>query len=863
MKRQMNFNWRLIMIYSFISVLVILLTACNLNTETAQPTSTPLPSPTSAPKVGSITGQVWEDLCKNYSRNAALPDGCILHDGDPDFLGDGKLGAGEAGIPSAQISLGKGICPSSGFSTTTTDMNGGFAFTGLEPGEYCVTATDPSSEMGLWTYPRDNEGRGVGFITITVRGGEVAENVNFGRDRMETLPTPEPTAAPTLPPCTDKASYIRDVSIPDGTRIDPGETFTKTWRLRNEGTCTWNTNYSIVFVSGYAMNAAPVTSLLGEVAPGSEVDITQSFTAPMQNGEYAGFWKLRNPEGDFFGIGTTGESPFWIQIIVGPRPEPEITEWRGEYYDNVEFKGDPVLVRNDEEIDFDWMSNAPDKDLPQDQFAVRWTRTLDFIDSIYRFTITMDDGGTLWVDDRLVIDEWKQEATREVSVDLELKKGEHEIMVEYFEAAGTAKVRMEWERLDETTYEGWKGRYWFNRTLDSEWALVREDEFIDFDWKFDSPAPGIPVDDFSISWERRIEFSSGTYNFYARSDDGLRVYVDDALVIDEWHISNGSELYETQLELTGEHDISIQYYERKQHAKVQFWWERNNEAPESSDDLYQVDEGILLQVNAPGVLENDSDPDGDALSAKLEENVANGKLTLNGDGSFEYQPDPGFTGKDRFQYRGNDGEKNSEVATVTITVLRVNNPPEAVEDSYSLSEDSVLTVPTKGVLSNDTDPDGDPLSAFLELEPENGDVILAVDGSFEYTPYPDFFGIDTFTYKANDGFDDSNVVLVTITISAVNDVPQSLDDQAVIENGETIEIDVLENDMGVGDQPLELVIETEPEHGSVEVIGTFISYTPKGSFLDVDSFTYKVTDVDGESSSATVIITKLIEGLMP
>jgi hypothetical protein len=611
------------------------------------------------------------------------------------------------------------------------------------------------------------------------------------------------------------------------------------------------------------MNAAPVTSLLGEVPPGSEVDIRQSFTAPMQNGEYASFWKLRNPEGDFFGIGTTGESPFWIQIIVGSRPEPEITEWRGEYYDNMEFRGDPVLVRNDEEIDFDWKSNAPDEDLPQDQFAVRWTRTLDFKDAIYRFSLTMDDGATLWVDDRLVIDEWKQGASREVSMDLELKKGEHEIVVEYFDAAGTATVRMEWEMLDEPTYEGWKGSYWFNKTLDSEWALVRDDETIDFDWKFESPALGIPVDDFSASWERRIEFTSGVYNFYARSDDGLRVYVDDALVIDEWHISNASELYETQLELTGEHEISIQYYERKQHAKVQFWWERKNEAPESSDDRYQVDEGRLLQVNAPGVLENDSDPDGDELTVNLEQNVANGELTLNEDGSFEYQPDPGFTGEDRFQYRSSDGEKNSAVATVTITVLRVNNPPEAVEDKYNLSEDGVLTVPGKGVLSNDMDPDGDPISALLELEPENGDIKLAADGSFEYTPNPDFYGIDTFKYKANDGFEDSNVVLVTITISPINDVPQALDDQAVIENGETIEIEVLKNDMGVGDQPLELVIEIEPEHGSVEVIGTLISYTPKGSFLDVDSFTYKVTDVDGESSSATVIITKLIEGLMP
>ena len=112
MKRRMNFNWRLIIIYSFISVVVLPLTACNLNTETPQPTITPLPSPTSAPEVGSITGRVWEDLCENYSRDDALPDGCILHDGDPDFIGNGEPEAGEGGLPSAQISLGKGVCPS-------------------------------------------------------------------------------------------------------------------------------------------------------------------------------------------------------------------------------------------------------------------------------------------------------------------------------------------------------------------------------------------------------------------------------------------------------------------------------------------------------------------------------------------------------------------------------------------------------------------------------------------------------------------------------------------------------------------------------------------------------------------------------
>jgi len=863
MKTQMNINWRWAATLSFILVFGTLLTACNLNGETSEPTITPMPSSTPVPSMGYISGLVWEDMCENYSQGDTPPAGCVVSGNEFDYVGNGVLEAGEIGIASALISLGEGVCPSEGLATTTTDGNGKFAFIGLEPGVYCVTAKDPISRMGLWTYPKDDEGEGVGHITITLSGGDIVENVNFGRDHVTALPTPEPTVVPTSPPCTDKASYVRDVSVPDGTRFDPGDSFTKTWRLRNEGTCTWTPNYSLVFVSGYSMQGPAVTHLPGQVPPGSEVDITNSFQAPMQDGEYAGFWKLRNSNNVLFGIGASGTSPFWIQIMVGPMPEPEITEWRGDYYDNVELEGDPVLVRNDEKIDFNWKSGSPDEDVPVDSFAVRWTRTLDFKEEIYRFHLIMDDGATLWVDDQLVIDEWKQGASREVTVDLELKKGEHDIKVEYFEAAGTASGRLWWEQLDEQTYEGWKGTYWFNKTLDSEWALVRDDERIDFDWKFESPALGIPVDDFSANWERSIEFEKGVYFFYAQSDDGLRVYVDEALVIDEWHISNGSELYEVELELSGTHDISIQYYERKQHAQVQFWWERKNETPVVMDDSYEVNEGTLLQVDAPGVLENDTDADGDLLSALLEVDVTNGTLTLSVDGSFEYNPDPGFIGEDRFQYRANDGQKNSEVVTVTISVILVNQAPAAVADNYDISEDSVLTVPGSGVLVNDNDPDGDPLTAILETDADHGVVELDEDGSFDYTPNPDYNGMDVFTYKANDGYEDSNVITVTITITPMNDVPEVVDDQAILENGAPIEIDVLENDIGIGDIPLELVIEGEPEHGSVEVIGNLLRYTPKDSFLVVDSFSYIVTDEDGENSTAIVIVTRLPEAFIP
>jgi VCBS repeat-containing protein len=813
--------------------------------------------------MASISGLVWDENCQNYSLDETLPSGCVLYGGDPDFIGNGVLEDGEAGISSVQISLGKGMCPSSGLAATTTDKNGRFSFASLEPGEYCVTVIDPTNRNFHWTYPKDAEGHGVGYFTISLNSGEAIENINFGLDRIETQPTPEPTAAPTSAPCVNQVGFIRDVSVPDGTRFDPGESFTKTWRFKNEGTCTWNSSYALVFISGYPMQAAYTNPLLGEISPGFEVDLSIEFQAPMEYGDYAGFWKLRDSEGNFFGIGSSGNSPLWVQISVGPVPEPEITEWRGEYFDNSELKGDPTLIRNDEEIDFDWKTGSPDKAISADSFSVRWTRTMEFDAGMVRFHLLMDDGAVLWVDDRLVIDEWKQGATREIELDLYLEKGDHDFKVEYYEAGSQSVVQFWWEELDELEFEGWKGTYWFNKSLDSSWALIREDEAVKFNWVFESPVLGIPVDAFSVQWEKSVEFEPGDYVFSAYADDGIRVYIDDAIVIDEWHRSNGSELYQTELQLSGTHELTVQYYEGPQHAKVLFEWERKNEVPEATDDDYSVDMNTLLFVDSPGVLANDADADGDPLVAVLEVDAINGTLVLNEDGSFEYAPDADFVGEDGFQYRVNDGQATSEIATVTIDVLLVNQRPQALEDNYEMDEDEVLTVPVKGVLANDNDADGHPITAVLEIAAEFGIVELAQDGSFVYTPDPDFNGVDTFTYKANDGYEDSEVALVTIVVASVNDVPQAEDDQATLENGVTIEIDVLKNDKGIGDSPIELAIELEPEFGDVEIIDGLVLYTPRGSFLDIDAFQYKVTDLDGESSVALVSVIRVDESFNP
>ena len=149
----------------------------------------------------------------------------------------------------------------------------------------------------------------------------------------------------------------------------------------------------------------------------------------------------------------------------------------------------------------------------------------------------------------------------------------------------------------------------------------------------------------------------------------------------------------------------------------------------------------------------------------------NGAVTLNGDGSVTFTPTSDFTGTGTFTYTIYDGNGGSSTATVTITVDAVADAPVAVADTYTVAEDTTLSIAASGVLGNDTDADGDTLTAAVVTTTANGTLTLNTNGSFSYVPNADFTGADTFTYKVNDGTADSNVVTVTINVTAANDPP--------------------------------------------------------------------------------------------
>jgi VCBS repeat-containing protein len=190
----------------------------------------------------------------------------------------------------------------------------------------------------------------------------------------------------------------------------------------------------------------------------------------------------------------------------------------------------------------------------------------------------------------------------------------------------------------------------------------------------------------------------------------------------------------------------------------------DNHVPQAGADAYIVDEDQTLTIPAPGVLGNDTDADGQGLTAQLVSGPSNGSLTLNPNGSFTYLPDANFNGSDNFTYDAYDGYDATN-ATVSITVTPVNDAPVAVEDAYSLKQNTPLVVTAPGVLGNDSDIDGDALQAVLVSGPFNGSLTLNPDGSFTYMPGTDFFGGDSFTYKANDGGLDSSPVTVMLYVT--------------------------------------------------------------------------------------------------
>ncbi len=251
--------------------------------------------------------------------------------------------------------------------------------------------------------------------------------------------------------------------------------------------------------------------------------------------------------------------------------------WRAEYFGNRDLSGSPALVRYDPAIDFDWENGSPDGAISADNFSIRWTRSLGFTPGAYRFYTSCDDGVRISVDGNRVVDAWQDQKLPNTHWgDVTLDSGRHTVVVEYYEHGGEASAHVWWKRLGD--FSGWEGRYYANAELRGGPALIRDDAEINFDWGEGAPADWMPSDNFSIVWTRNVYFTPGYYRFNVRSDDGARVRLDGALVMDYWQPMDYEWHYVDWTYLEGTHTLKVEYFERAGGARVHFWWERSGTA---------------------------------------------------------------------------------------------------------------------------------------------------------------------------------------------------------------------------------------------------------------------------------------------
>jgi hypothetical protein len=286
-----------------------------------------------------------------------------------------------------------------------------------------------------------------------------------------------------------------------------------------------------------------------------------------------------------------------------------------------------------------------------------------------------------------------------------------------------------------------------------------------------------------------------------------------------------------------------------------------NDAPVAVPDSYTTTEDTLLVGTT--VLANDTDVEGNPLTAVVVTRAEHGDVVLGADGTFTYTPNANYNGPDSFTYQANDGTSDSNVATVSISVLPaappVNDPPVAVNDNFVAGQNQPLI--GTSVLANDTDVEGNPLTAVVVTQAEHGDVVMAADGTFTYTPNANYNGPDSFTYQANDGTSDSNIATVTIDVNAS---PVGSKEQYFVMQSGTLSVPVangiLSNDTDIDSTTLTAVLLRNVDHGSLTLNpdGSF-NYVPTPGYNGSDSYTYQPSD--GITLGASVLVSLFIEPL--
>mgnify|MGYP000243089200 CR=1 FL=1 len=266
----------------------------------------------------------------------------------------------------------------------------------------------------------------------------------------------------------------------------------------------------------------------------------------------------------------------------------------GAYYDNEEMQGNPIVTRIDRTISFNWDIVAPIVGMNNEHYSIKWTgKILADYNETYTFCTRADDGTRMWIDNNLVIQDWRQSGLHNKCGNINLTSGWHDIRLDYFNAYINAAVYLYWSSPSQTGMVnkivptnhlnpvngsnitlGLNASYYNDITPAGTPILTEEVLNVDFDWYMGSPDATIPVNGFSAKYEGKLKLTeSGNYHFITYSDDGVRVFIDGNLVINAWQNQSWTRNDSGSITLTsGVHDIIVEYYDFAEAGGIKLMW---------------------------------------------------------------------------------------------------------------------------------------------------------------------------------------------------------------------------------------------------------------------------------------------------
>lgn len=257
-----------------------------------------------------------------------------------------------------------------------------------------------------------------------------------------------------------------------------------------------------------------------------------------------------------------------------------ITNWTGRYYNNTNLLGAPTVTLSESSPSHNWGAGSPIQSISEDNFSAEWAASF-FLDGTYDLTIKADDGVRVYIDNVLYIDEWHLATTDTYRTRFSVAPGNHTIRIEYYEADGIAFLDYSLVAVSSispvTTSPtvpsngNWLVQYYPNAGLAGDPILVQTEGRVSRTWGNGAPLSTMSPDSFSVRFTSSRQLNAGTYLLRVRADDGVRVYIDNTLYIDEWHVNNGNTTYTANVPLTdGIHTIIIEYYESSGDAFIEY-----------------------------------------------------------------------------------------------------------------------------------------------------------------------------------------------------------------------------------------------------------------------------------------------------